>query len=110
MFFPSSSQQLQDLKIQASSTEREIQTAVPQVTYPALSCLTTSQLYICPLETVSQRAEKIPAVCQKEEEGEEEVVVCIFCPTPGSLEVSADSCASSASYGKQMAFFNGAMD
>lgn len=77
MFFPSSSQQLQDLKFQALSTKMEIQTAV-QVSHPACSCLKSSlqnQVNIFLLETVRQRGEKMPAVCLKED-----VVVCMSCP------------------------------
>lgn len=54
MFFPSSSQQLQDLKIQALSTKRETQTAV-QVIHPAflfeVKPTESGQLYIFCLKT-----------------------------------------------------------
>lgn len=76
-FFPSSSQQLQDLKIQALSTKRETQTAV-QVIHPALLLevkpVESGQLYIFCLKTVRSLREKMLAVCLKEE-----VLVCMSC-------------------------------
>lgn len=83
MFFPSSSKQLQDLRFQALSTKREIQTA--SSSSHSSSCLPfevklteSGQRYTFLVETVRQRGEKMPAVCLKEE-----LVVCMPCPAPG---------------------------